>query len=233
MGRITTHVLDTAAGKPAAGLQVVLTPARRTPAVVAEARDQCGRPGRPAAAGRRGFAAGRYEIVFHVGDYFRRAGVALPDPPFLDRRAAALRRRGGRALSRAAAGLALCLLDLSGQLMRHEVRFLRRGKVVTLQRFRPDADPARLPAPDRARDRHQGRLRRRRLRRLHGGAAAPARRAPGLRAGQCLHPARRAGRRHRGHHGRRSRARTTNCIRCSRRWSTITARNAASARRAS
>ena len=27
---------------------------------------------------------GRYEIMFHVGDYFRRAGVALPDPPFLD-----------------------------------------------------------------------------------------------------------------------------------------------------
>ena len=27
---------------------------------------------------------GAYEIMFHVGDYFRRTGVALPDPPFLD-----------------------------------------------------------------------------------------------------------------------------------------------------
>jgi 5-hydroxyisourate hydrolase len=28
--------------------------------------------------------AGRYEIAFHVGDYFRARGVALPEPPFLD-----------------------------------------------------------------------------------------------------------------------------------------------------
>ena len=27
---------------------------------------------------------GRYELVFHIGDYFRAAGVALADPPFLD-----------------------------------------------------------------------------------------------------------------------------------------------------
>jgi hypothetical protein len=27
---------------------------------------------------------GRYRLVFHVGDYFRAAGVALPDPPFVD-----------------------------------------------------------------------------------------------------------------------------------------------------
>jgi 5-hydroxyisourate hydrolase-like protein (transthyretin family) len=27
---------------------------------------------------------GRYRLVFHVGDYFRAAGIALPDPPFVD-----------------------------------------------------------------------------------------------------------------------------------------------------
>ena len=30
------------------------------------------------------FAPGSYEIMFHVGDYFRRSDVKLPDPPFLD-----------------------------------------------------------------------------------------------------------------------------------------------------
>ena len=28
--------------------------------------------------------AGRYRLVFHVGDHYRGAGVALPDPPFVD-----------------------------------------------------------------------------------------------------------------------------------------------------
>ena len=28
--------------------------------------------------------AGVYELTFHAGDYFRRAGIALADPPFLD-----------------------------------------------------------------------------------------------------------------------------------------------------
>src|SRR5438552_728853 len=84
MGRITTHVLDTAAGRPAAGLKVIFSRLDGTPRVLAEtvtnADGRCDRPLLEGAA----FAAGRYEIMFHVGDYFRRAGVALPEPPFLD-----------------------------------------------------------------------------------------------------------------------------------------------------
>ena len=84
MGRITTHVLDTAAGRPAAGLKVVLNRLDAAPVVLAEAVTNAdGRVDRPLLEGSN-FAIGRYEIVFHVGDYFRRAGVALPDPPFLD-----------------------------------------------------------------------------------------------------------------------------------------------------
>ena len=30
------------------------------------------------------FTAGRYRLVFAAGEYFARAGVALPDPPFVD-----------------------------------------------------------------------------------------------------------------------------------------------------
>src|SRR5256714_11662510 len=84
MGRITTHVLDTAAGRPAAGLKVILTRLDGTPAVVAEVVTNAdGRADEPLLEGAA-FAAGRYEIVFHVGDYFRARGVTLPNPSFLD-----------------------------------------------------------------------------------------------------------------------------------------------------
>jgi 5-hydroxyisourate hydrolase len=84
MRRITTHVLDTAAGRPAAGLKVVLTRLDGKAAVVAEMMTNAdGRCDRPLLDGAD-FAHGVYEIMFHVGDYFRRSGIMLPDPPFLD-----------------------------------------------------------------------------------------------------------------------------------------------------
>ena len=84
MGRITTHVLDTAAGRPAAGLKVILSRLDRTAGAVTEAVTNAdGRCDKPLLEGAA-FAPGRYEIVFHVGDYFRARGVTLPNPPFLD-----------------------------------------------------------------------------------------------------------------------------------------------------
>jgi 5-hydroxyisourate hydrolase len=84
MGRITTHVLDTAAGRPASGLKVILTRLDGTPTIVTEAVTNAdGRCDKPLLEGTA-FARGQYEIVFHVGDYFRRTGAMLPDPPFLD-----------------------------------------------------------------------------------------------------------------------------------------------------
>ena len=83
MGRLTTHVLDTASGKPAAGVRVVL---RRDgeAGVVAEAMTNSdGRLDKPLLEGGA-FKNGRYELSFHAGDYFRKAGVALADPAFLD-----------------------------------------------------------------------------------------------------------------------------------------------------
>jgi len=84
MGRITTHVLDTAAGRPAAGLKVILTRLDGGPKVIAETVTNVdGRCDKPLLEGAA-FANGQYEITFHVGDYFRRIGTKLPDPPFLD-----------------------------------------------------------------------------------------------------------------------------------------------------
>jgi len=85
MGRLTTHVLDTAAGRPAAGLKVVLSRVDGAPTVLAEALTNAdGRLDKPLLEGTA-FAPGTYEIMFHVGDYFRAQGTKLDEPAFLDR----------------------------------------------------------------------------------------------------------------------------------------------------
>ena len=165
-----------------------------------------------------------------------RRGRALPEPPFLDVGADPLRHRRGRALPRAAARLAVRLFHLPGQLRWRATPsgFCGGDAWSSVRDVPPTHDAARLSAAAGARERHQGRLRRGRLRRLHGGARPRC--ATGRLAYEpvnaCILFAGQAGRR-RAHHGRGSRRSDGACIRCSRRWSTITARNAASARRAS
>jgi 5-hydroxyisourate hydrolase len=81
MGRLTSHVLDTSVGRPAAGVRVVL---RRGDAVLADTRTNAdGRTDMPLLEGAA-FQMGSYELTFHVGDYFRTKGMPLADPPFLD-----------------------------------------------------------------------------------------------------------------------------------------------------
>jgi 5-hydroxyisourate hydrolase len=83
MPHLTTHVLDTSSGKPAAGIRVVLRRAD-TSAVMAKATTNAdGRLDKPLLDGDA-LTPGSYEISFHVGDYFRGAGAALSDPAFLD-----------------------------------------------------------------------------------------------------------------------------------------------------
>lgn len=86
MGKLSTHVLDTAHGRPGAGVRIDLY-----------AIDACGRTllktevtngdGRTSAPLLEGEALrpGQYELVFHAGDYFAAQGVELPSPRFLDR----------------------------------------------------------------------------------------------------------------------------------------------------
>lgn len=84
MGRLTTHVLDTARGKPGAGLTVelyALDGERRRLAEVVT--DQDGRAPAPLLEGEA-LRPGTYELVFHAGDYFRRQTLDLPEPAFLD-----------------------------------------------------------------------------------------------------------------------------------------------------
>lgn len=85
-GRLTTHVLDTASGKPAEGLTIEffrIVDDKRThlKTVVTNADGRCDAP---LLAGDA-FQTGEYELVFAAGDYLRRQGTALPEPAFLDR----------------------------------------------------------------------------------------------------------------------------------------------------
>ena len=84
-GRLTTHVLDTAHGRPASGVRIELFRlhgGRRDLLVEAWTNDD-GRLDAPLLSAGE-IHAGVYELAFHVGDYFAAQGVALPQPPFLD-----------------------------------------------------------------------------------------------------------------------------------------------------
>lgn len=86
MTGLTTHVLDTGAGKPAEGLRIDLYRLSGEDRVLLKAlvTNHDGRiDGGPILSGAD-FLAGTYELVFHAGDYLKATGVALADPPFLD-----------------------------------------------------------------------------------------------------------------------------------------------------
>jgi 5-hydroxyisourate hydrolase len=81
-GRLTTHVLDTAHGMPAAGIAVVLCDADGNEVAHATTNAD-GRLDGPILEGEA-FRPGAYTLEFEAGDYFRRLGVDLPEPAFLD-----------------------------------------------------------------------------------------------------------------------------------------------------
>jgi 5-hydroxyisourate hydrolase len=85
MGRLSTHVLDTANGRPARGVVLELVAlegdARRV--VLRTTTNADGRTDAPLLVADA-FRPGTYELMFHVGDYFRALGSTAVDPPFLD-----------------------------------------------------------------------------------------------------------------------------------------------------
>ena len=83
MAQLSTHVLDTARGIPAAGVLVEVRLVGQEPLAAATTNAQ-GRTETPLISRDR-LELGVYELTFHVGDYFRRNGVKLSDPAFLDR----------------------------------------------------------------------------------------------------------------------------------------------------
>ena len=85
MGKLTTHVLNIAAGIPAAGMRIELRRKDQGAATLLDTA-QTNSDGRCAAPLLEGASLknGRYSLTFHVAEYFRLLGTALSEPPFLD-----------------------------------------------------------------------------------------------------------------------------------------------------
>ena len=77
MAGISIHVCDVSRGVPAAGLRVEL----RGPdgKLLID-----GRTAQPGTLDGPTPAAGTYEAIFHIGDWYRAQGVAVPSPAFLE-----------------------------------------------------------------------------------------------------------------------------------------------------
>src|SRR3979490_666792 len=85
-GRLSTHVLDTHSGKPAAGVAIALIELSELGSSRVGTRtitNADGRPDHPLIGGRP-VPIGRYELTFSVGRYFAERQVPMSDPPFLD-----------------------------------------------------------------------------------------------------------------------------------------------------
>jgi len=80
MGKLTTHVLDTALGKPAQGLRIEVWQNGLLKTIVTNAD---GRADAPLLEGSA-FTSGQYELRFFAGDYLRALGLKLAEPLFLD-----------------------------------------------------------------------------------------------------------------------------------------------------
>ncbi len=85
MARLSTHVLDTARGKPASGVRIdlynVADEARVHLKTVVTNAD--GRTDEALLSGET-IPTGAFQLEFHAGDYLRSSGLELPDPAFLE-----------------------------------------------------------------------------------------------------------------------------------------------------
>lgn len=87
MGHLSTHVLDTAHGCPAAGMRVHLQREQSGGAyatVKTLTLNDDGRNDGGPLLDASTMAVGRWRLVFEVAPYFRARGVTLPEPPFID-----------------------------------------------------------------------------------------------------------------------------------------------------
>jgi 5-hydroxyisourate hydrolase len=81
MGKLTTHVLDTVHGGPAAGVRIELRRVENGEIIASLTTNADGRGDRPLLEGDT-LVSGEYELIFMVREYFMERGV---DSPFLDR----------------------------------------------------------------------------------------------------------------------------------------------------
>jgi 2-oxo-4-hydroxy-4-carboxy-5-ureidoimidazoline decarboxylase len=86
-GRLSTHVLDTHSGRPAAAIEVELielSDLGESRLIARAVTNADGRTDQPLIHGRP-VPIGRYELMFNAGKYFSERRVPMSDPPFLDK----------------------------------------------------------------------------------------------------------------------------------------------------
>jgi 5-hydroxyisourate hydrolase len=86
MAGLSTHVLDIVRGGPAEGVEIELFGIGPDGARLSLAQTRTNADGRTDAPliGAAAARVGTFELVFHIGDYFRRSGARAAEPPFLD-----------------------------------------------------------------------------------------------------------------------------------------------------
>jgi 5-hydroxyisourate hydrolase len=84
MGRLTTHVLDIANGRPGAAIRIELFRSGQTMPLATAITNSDGRCEKPLLADEQ-FISGEYELVFHAGEYFNAMGQDDGEHRFLDR----------------------------------------------------------------------------------------------------------------------------------------------------
>ena len=83
MSGLTTHILDQASGRPAAGVLVRVS-RREGEDLSPLAEFRTDDDGRARLIAGEDIAAGGYRLEFSIGEHFKAAGAAVTDPPFLD-----------------------------------------------------------------------------------------------------------------------------------------------------
>ncbi len=91
MGKLTTHILDVSAGKPATQVRIDLYKVEKSGSGAEQTATKLrsvttnsdGRCDEPLLSGAD-FVAGQYALEFHIGDYFDALGLSLPAPKFID-----------------------------------------------------------------------------------------------------------------------------------------------------
>lgn len=85
MGKLTTHVLDTMSGLPGSEIKIELQQhdGNQFQSIITVMTNFDGRTDTPLLQGSE-FVPGKYQLIFHVADYFIAKGVSLDDVPFLD-----------------------------------------------------------------------------------------------------------------------------------------------------
>ena len=86
MGQLSTHVLDTTNGSPAAGMAVTLQRLDNSQPITLKmiTLNLDGRNDNGPLLRHDEMIVGKYRLIFSVAEYFRARDAALSDPPFLD-----------------------------------------------------------------------------------------------------------------------------------------------------